>query len=121
MTTVDIATIPNSDDPFAAKRAEIDAALAQFMDGARTYEDRGELNDDTAARANDFIAGAKRLLAEAEDARKAEKQPHLDAGRAVDASWERIKDRIHCVIGVVSPLLAAYLQRKEEARRKAAR
>lgn len=111
--------IPNSDDPFAAVRADIDQRLATFARGADIYEQRGELDDDTAARANDFITGLKQLLKEAEDARKAEKKPHMDAAKAVDESWEAIKRRIEKVIGVVRPMLDRHLRRKEEERQKA--
>lgn len=114
------ATLPNSDDPFAAKRAEIDAALAKFMEGADVYEQRGDLDDDTAERANDYIAGLKQLSREAEQARVAEKAPHLAAGKAVDASWDAIKSRISKLIDTVQPRLDRFLKEKQARQRREA-
>lgn len=114
-----VAPRVNADDPFAAARADIDQRLAKFLEGVDIIEKRGELDDATAARANDFIAGAKRLLAEAETARKAEKAPHLAAAKAVDQSWDAIRSRIERVIGVVRPMLDRYLKRKDDERRAA--
>lgn len=107
----------NSTDPFAAARADIDQRYAAFAEAADIWAERSELDEELAERANDFLAGAKRLLADAERARKAEKQPHLDAGRAVDQSWDAIKTRIEKLVAVVAPKLAAYLRKKQEFER----
>lgn len=109
----------NSDDPFAAKRADIDQRLDAFLQGADIWEQREDLDDAAAAKANDFVTGAKQLLKEAEEARKAEKAPHLAAAKAVDQSWDAIKSRIEKVIDVVVPKLNAYLKRKKEERERA--
>lgn len=111
---------PNSDDPFAAKRAEIDAALAKFMDGADIHTARDTLNEDTAARANDFLAGAKKLLREAEDACTRERAPHMAAAKAVSQTWAPIVSRLEKIIALVGPKLDAYLKAKQAAQRKAA-
>lgn len=113
----------NSGDYFEAKRADVSERLAAFMEGADRWAQRSELDDDLAARANDFLTGAKRLLAEAEEARKIEKQPHINAGRGVDDAWAPIKTRIEKVIAVVAPLLTAFAkakQRKQDEARRAA-
>ena len=118
MTLLDTAAPRTNDpDPFAAKRADIDQRLSAFLEAADTWAKRGELDDALAERANDFIAGAKKLLKEAEEARKAEKKPHMDAAKAVDQTWDAIKTRIEKVIGVVTPKLAAHLRKKDEERR----
>ena len=111
--------LPNLDDPFAAARADIDARLAQFLKGADVWETREELTEDLARRANDFITGAKRLAKEAEEARVAEKAPHLAAAKAVDVSWEAIQSRIAKVIGLVASKLERYLNAKAERERLA--
>jgi len=113
----------NSQDDFAAKRADIEERIAAFMQGADVWSGRAELDEALAARANDFLTGAKKLLKEAEDARKAEKDPHLKAAAAVDADWASVKSRIDKICDVVRPLLDRFLkakaQREAEARRKA--
>ena len=106
--------LPNLDDPFAAARADIDARLAQFLKAVDdVWEKRDEFDEDLAARANDFITGAKQLAKEAEEARKAEKAPHLEAAKAVDASWEAIQTRIAKVIGLVAPPFELKLDARE--------
>lgn len=108
----------NDPDPFVAARADIEARISAFAEGADIWETRDRLDEAQAAKANDFIAGAKKLAAEAEAQRKREKQPHLDAGRAVDATWAALISRIDKIIDVVKPKLAAYL-REQEAKRRA--
>lgn len=108
----------NSGDVFATARADIEERASKFLAGVDVWAERKEITtDDLAARANDFLTGAKRLLSEAEEARKAEKQPHLDAGRAVDESWAALKTRIEKVIGVVRPMIDAFAKAKAARQR----
>lgn len=109
----------NSADPFAATRADIEQRIAAFLQGADVWDQRAELDDDLAARANDFISGARKLWKEADDARKAEKQPHLNASRAVDESWASLLARVEKIVGIVKPRLEQFLLQKAEARRAA--
>jgi hypothetical protein len=109
----------NSGDPFALNRADIEQRIGAFMAGADVWSERDTLDDDLAARANDFITGARRLWKEADDARKAEKQPHLDAGRAVDESWAPLLARVEKIVALVKPKVEAFLRAKQEAQRKA--
>lgn len=112
----------NSQDPHAIARADVEQRIDAFIDGADIWEQRGDLDDDLAARANDFLAGARRLFKEAEEARKAEKAPHMEAAKAVDAAWAVLTARIEKVAAVVKPKLEAFMRRKqrEAAEAKAA-
>ncbi|HRE44058.1 MAG TPA: hypothetical protein PKY87_08815, partial [Terricaulis sp.] len=70
----------NSGAMFAEARADIEQRIATFLAGADVWSERETLDDDLASRANDFITGARKLWSVADNQRKAEKQPHLDAG-----------------------------------------
>lgn len=76
----------------------------------------------THTQANKIGPWAKRLISiknRANDARKFEKQPHTDAGRAVDAKWNPIIDEAAALViklkKHVEPFLLAE-QQKEKAR-----
>lgn len=107
----------NSGDPFAKLFADITDRLAAFGQGATVWEQRAELDEALAERANDFLTGLTTLQGEAEKARKAEKQPHLEAGRDVDAKWGKLTDRIAKIKALVKPKLKAFLDAKAERER----
>lgn len=109
----------NSLDPLAAARADIEQRIGAFLQAGDIWEQRAELDDDLAARANDFVTGARRLWKEADDARKAEKQPHLDASRAVDDSWAPLLTRVEKIVALVKPKIDAFLRAKQEKQRQA--
>ncbi len=110
----------NSGDPHAEAYAEFEQRVAALMKAGDIWEKRDELDEAAAAKANDFLAGASKLASAADKAREAEKKPHLQAGRDVDAKWKKLTERIEKIKAIVKPKLAAYLQRKEAERRAAA-
>ena len=77
--------------------------------------------EDQAAKATDFRERVKAETKEAEKTRKAEKQPHIDAGKAVDAKFNPIKQKLETIEALFRPLLNGWLQKKEAARREAER
>lgn len=109
----------NSQDPFAEARADIEQRIATFMQGADIWEKRPEIDAELEGRANDFIAGARKLWAEADEARKAETKPHRDAEKAINEGWAPLLTRLEKVAAVVKPKLKAWLDKKAEAQRKA--
>lgn len=60
---------------------------------------------------------AKALKKEVEKTRKDEKQPHLDAGTAVDKTFNAIKNKLTPVIDKLNVRMTAYLQEQERQRR----
>lgn len=50
-------------------------------------------NQEQASQLEALKADIKKAVAEAEKHRKAEKEPHLEAGRAVDAKWKAVTDK----------------------------
>lgn len=107
----------NAAPAHAEKRADILQRLQKFLEGADIWAARDALDAETAPRARDFLAGAKKLQREADDARKEEKQPHSDAAKAVDDYWWGVIERIGAVADVVAPKLEAFL--REEKKRAA--
>jgi hypothetical protein len=116
----DTATIGhNSGAQFADVRRDIEQRIAAFLKGGDVWAKREKLDDADAAKANDFITGVKKLASDAEKARVAEKEPHLESGRAVDREWKQIAERIDAIAAIVKPKLDAYLRAKQEEQRRA--
>lgn len=113
----------NRGPAFDAEKAEGFATLANDLaDAAGEWKETGAISDETQAeKANDFLAAARSLFKEVEDQRKSDKEPHLDAGREVDAKYSSIKKIIEKSAEMVKPLLATYVAEKErqEAARRA--
>lgn len=73
---------------------------------------------DDAERARDFLGKLTAREKQIEDARKAEKQPFLDAGRSVDDKWREPASLIAACKAPIQKLLKGWLD-KEKARLKA--
>lgn len=122
-STPDAGIGHNSSDP-VAKREALREQIAAFLRGLDIWSERKTVTTETAPRMRDFIAGLKKLAKEADEARKAEKKPHDDAAKAVQAAWAPVLDRIDGALKVAEPMLAAYLreeQRKAHEAEMAAR
>lgn len=94
----------------------LDALRAQLK-GLDVWEQRETLDDELAPRANDFVKGLKKLRKEGDDSRRAEKRPHEDGAKEVDARWKKELDKIDKALAVVTPKVDAYLKAKEKERR----
>lgn len=93
--------------------------VQDFADAAGAWLDAGEIADEEqAGKLNDFIVGCRGLFRQIEDRRKADKQPHLDAGKAVDAAYKRLTDPLQRAADRVKPLLTAYAAKKAEAQER---
>lgn len=96
---------------------QLNEKAASFLDVAAEWISKGELNTENDAQLlNDFITGVKKNKTEAETARKAAKKPHDDAGKAVQAAFKPISEKLDAAVSKVSPLLTAFLQKKEVKR-----
>lgn len=105
-----------------------DAKSREFLDAGGAWVEAGPVTDETqAGKLNDFLAGIKEIRKTVDADRKADKKPHDDAGKEVQAAYTPILNRIDKAIQRVTPLMTAWLaevdrkQRAEaEAKRKAA-
>ena len=114
----------NMPPPYDAGAVEaFEAKVREHADAAGAWLDEGDLtSEEEAERLADLLSGARTLLKQIEDRRKAEKQPHLDASRAVDSAFKRLTDPLSRTMEKVKPLLTAWATKKreaEEARRRA--
>lgn len=102
-------TIPNATPDIAFSMAVDDlyAEAANFVDGA-PVETQGQA--DALAK---IITDAKAIRKDADAARKVEKQPHDDAGKAVQAKWVPVLTKADDVIAAVQKPLTAWLQAQE--------
>ncbi|MFC3227374.1 hypothetical protein ACFOGJ_09045 [Marinibaculum pumilum] len=105
---------PPADDA-AAIREQIDAAAA----GVPKYATIAD--DEHAAAAQSLRARLNELSREADKLRTAEKAPHLEAGKAVDAKWQPIVKDAKAHADTLAKNLSAYETAKARAAEKARR
>jgi len=106
-------------DPFDALRIE-------YLGEKELAEEYMRQPVTTQAQADKAAIWAKRLTAiktKAEALHKVEKQPHLDAGRAVDEKWRELKtepdDLAKKLKAHIKPFLQEQIRQEEERQRKA--
>jgi len=85
---------------------------------------RPEVTDDEMAKSLDgFIDQCRQLAKTAETMRKAEKEPHLEAGRQIDRRYKPLVDNLKAAAERLKGPLGRWLEKKQreadEARRKA--
>lgn len=81
---------PEAIDPFAAMAVHIND-LYELAEGTLTGGDI--TTPEQAEQIEALKTTIKKAVADAEKARKAEKEPHLEAGRAVDTKWKALTDK----------------------------
>jgi len=100
-----------------------DRAKALVAAANRWLTERKEITDeDTAGKCSDFIEQVNGHAKATETQRKTEKEPHVAAGKAVDAAYKPILERLAMIKAKLQPLLTAFLQakarRQDEERRR---
>lgn len=110
----------NNPPPFDAEEvAKLDAAGEKFLEAAAQWLENGDLEtEEDATLLNDFMAGVKARAKIAEEARKAAKKPHDDAGKAVQAAFKPVIEKMEKANTKVQPLLTEWLK-KEQAKKDA--
>jgi len=97
-------------------RAEIAAALSEIPPLGITID-----SDDDILTARGVALSLKALAGKVDAAFKAEKAPHLEAGREVDRFFKALRIGLDATISAITTQASAWQARKlEEARRKAA-
>lgn len=69
-----------------------------------------------ASQVEDILGQAQEAARDAEKTRKDEKQPHLDAGRDVDAAWKPTQNRLKLTTDACKALLTPWRNKLEEER-----
>lgn len=96
--------------------AEIVTKVSDFTDAAGAWLDLKEIDSqERSEKATDFVAGARAVFKEVDEARKTAKKPHDDAAQDVQDAFKPLLDKIGKAGEVVKALQAAWLK-KEKAR-----
>lgn len=105
-------------DPAKLRAAE--TSVAQFIAVSDQWVPVEIDNEELAGQLGDQIDGLNKLKARVEATRVAQKEPHLTAGKAVDAAFNPLKDKLDKAIGTLKPKLAVFAKKKadEESERK---
>lgn len=105
----------NAPPPLEAHRLHIE----ELMENARQFLDGEPITTQGQADAvGKLLAMLREARKGAEDARTAEKAPHLEAGRAVDAAWKPLTESVATAEGIAKKALAPFLV-AEQARKDA--
>ena len=111
MTTL-LANAPP--EPAVLFREEIDDLLLE----ARNYLDGEPIaNEQQADGVSSLINRLRRVSKDADEARKAEKKPHDDAAKAVQARWTPIISKADLAASTAKQALAPYLKAIEDQQR----
>ena len=110
------AAVPIQSD-LAERYGEVTARAAQLIDAAQRVPEAIE-DDELAGKVGDFIKQITACMKNAEAARVKEKEPHLAAGRSVDAWFKKITDSLDATKRIIEKRLTAFLRVKEEAARR---
>lgn len=85
---------------------------------ARNYLDGEPIaNEEQATAVSSLLNRLRRLKNDADEARKIEKKPHDDAGKAVQAKWQPIISKADLAASTAKRVLAPWLQQVEEKQR----
>lgn len=107
------------------KLAELKNSGSDFADAAGEWMDlakkEGITTEDQAEKLNDFITGARALWKKTDEQRKADKKPHDEAGKEVQAVYAVPLGVLKECGDRAKGLLAPYLVEKERKQREAER
>jgi hypothetical protein len=101
-------------DPIGSMKAEIEKAAA----GVPAY--KAIDSDEQAAKAQTLRSALTALSGKADKIRKAKKEPHLEAGRKVDAEWQPLVNQASSLANDIRKALEAWEDVKRENARRAA-
>lgn len=92
---------------------EMREKVNEFGRAAQQWGETGVQTDADAERLNDFLAGARQIHKDLDAMRVAEKKPHDDAAKAVQAKFKPLLDAIERAGAAAKGVLSAYMRRKE--------
>jgi len=93
----------------------IRAKVQDFTDGAGAWLDLKELtSNEQAEKATDFVNGARAVWKAVDEARKAAKKPHDDAGKAVQEAFKPLLTKLELAAKKVGELQTAWLRAERD-------
>jgi hypothetical protein len=105
-----ISNNPPPEMAFAMAIDDLYSEAGNFIDGT-PIDSQGE-----ADAIGIILSSLKQIVKDADKARKAEKKPHDDAAKAVQAKWTPITDKAERAITAIQKPLTAYLMAQEAVR-----
>lgn len=94
--------------------AALEARVRELADAGGAWLDLKVIEDDArAAKLNDFLSQCRASVREIEDARKAAKEPHLEAGRLIDARFRTLTAPVEALGKSLKVMLTAFLAEKQ--------
>jgi type IV secretory pathway VirB10-like protein len=104
--------------------AKFDATVTEFLSATQQWLAMDKIETDThAGQITDQITGLRGLWKKVDEARKAAKKPHDEAGKAVQKAYAPLLEKLTKAADKLKPKLAAYAsekaRREAEARQKA--
>lgn len=107
---------PPAHEAFAMEADELFNTASDTLEGMDAVQNEAQ---------NTALDGLKddlrRVAKDAEATRKAEKEPHLEAGRAVDAAYKPVAEKCKKAITAINAMQTPYLVAKQAERDEAAR
>lgn len=102
--------------PPAGSFEAFDAHLGDLFTEARNFLDGAGVNTEAEAEAVSKLLDMIRTAGkDADKARAAEKKPHDDAGKAVQAKWKPLLDRAEMATDTCKRVLGPWLRKQQEA------
>jgi hypothetical protein len=105
---------PPRHEAFAMALEDVRLEAGNFLDGAPVE------TQDQADAIGVIMASARDIKRDADAARKEDKQPHLDAGRKVDADYKPVLQTADDIIKAAQAPLAVFLAKEQRAKELAA-
>lgn len=95
----------------------------EFLDAGGEWTALGDITtDEQSQKLTDFVTGLRGVYRHVEDARKAQKKPHDDAGKAVTGAFSPLLEALERIVDRVKPMQERWLRKKEaDARAEQAR
>jgi hypothetical protein len=116
-----IATAPighnQPPEPFDAYTLEIEDLYAEatnYLDG-EPIANQAQADDVSA-----IVNRLRKVITDADEARKTEKRPHDEAAKAVQAKWKPLLDKADLAASTARNALAPFLKKQEDAQQAAA-
>lgn len=108
---------PPAPTPFDASSEIVDGL---FLEAKNWLDGSGVKTDDDAAAIAKLLEMLRQAEKDADAHRKAEKQPHDDASKAVQAKWKPLLDRCALAASACKTALTPFLKEKERKQRQEA-
>jgi hypothetical protein len=107
---------PPAHEAFAMEADELFNTASDTLEGMDAVQ-----NEEQNTALDGLKDDLRRVAKDAEATRKAEKEPHLEAGRAVDAAYKPVADKCKKAIAAINAMQTPYLVAKQAERDEAAR